>query len=211
MQPKLAGMQETEEQKLEIHQPLEILRSSARRLMDRQIPASAVKLEELYAHIKGAIGDSIDTVSAYVVRSLTLARENLPEGLEEETLRQAQAAVDEVQTELNDALQQVKESFFSASSFQECEARLPNLALFESRLEGSLLRLEQAVAMADDPEHFGPPGFVPVPTISDALEALGESLEHIHRHMRDGDKEPLRQALESIGRAEIGLRAALAE
>ncbi|MFN8610595.1 MAG: hypothetical protein U0931_23850 [Vulcanimicrobiota bacterium] len=204
-------MEETEEEKLEIQQPLEILRSTARRLMDRQIPASSVKLEELYSHIQGAVGDSIENVSQYVTRSLTLARENLPEGLEEETLRQAQAAVEDVQNELNDALQQVKETFFSASSFQECEARLPNLALFESRLEGSLLRLEQTVAMVDDPEHFGPVGFVPVPTISEALEALGESLEQIHLHMRDGDKEPLRQALESIRRAEIGLSAALAE
>lgn len=204
-------MQETEAEKLEIQQPLEILRSSARRLMDRQIPASSTKLDELYAHIKGAVADSLDTVSAYVVRSLTLARENFPEGLEEDTLRQAQASVEEVQQELNEALDQVKQTFFSATSFQECEASLPNLALFESRLEGSLMRLEQAVAMADDPEHFGPPKFVPVPTISDALEALGESLEQIHLHMRDGDKEPLRLALESVRRAEIGLSAALAE
>lgn len=204
-------MHETEAERLEIQQPLEILRSSARRLMDRQIPASANKLEELYSHIKGAIADSVDTVSAYVSRSLLLARENFPEDLDPDTLGAAQAAVEEVQSELQDALSQVKETFFSATSFQECEARLPNLALFESRLEGSLLRLEQAVAMADDPEHFGPPGYVPVPTISDALEALGDSLEQIHRHMHDGSKEPLRRALESVRRAQIGLSAALAE
>lgn len=204
-------MQETEAEKLEIQQPLEILRSSARRLMDRQMPASANKLEELYAHIKGAIADSLDTVSGYVSRALQLARENFPEDLDPEALRAAQSAVEEVQIELQDALQQVKETFFAASNFQECEARLPQLALFESRLEGSLSRLEQAVAMADDPEHFGPPQYVPVPTISDALEALGESLEQIHRHMRDGSKEPLRLALESVRRAQIGLSAALAE
>lgn len=207
----LPVMHETEAERLEIQQPLEILRSSARRLMDRQIPASANKLEELYSHIKGAIADSVDTVSAYVSRSLLLARENFPEDLDPETLGAAQAAVEEVQSELQDALNQVKETFFSATSFQECEARLPNLALFESRLEGSLLRLEQAVAMADDPEHFGPPRYVPVPTISDALEALGDSLEQIHRHMHDGSKEPLRLALESVRRAQIGLSAALAE
>ena len=207
----LPVMHETEAERLEIQQPLEILRSSARRLMDRQIPASANKLEELYSHIKGAIADSVDTVSAYVSRSLLLARENFPEDLDPETLGAAQAAVEEVQSELQDALNQVKETFFSATSFQECEARLPNLALFESRLEGSLLRLEQAVAMADDPEHFGPPRYVPVPTISDALEALGDSLEQIHRHMHDGSKEPLRLALESVRRAHIGLSAALAE
>ena len=205
----LPTMEETEQ--LEIQQPLEILRSSARRLMDRQIPASASKLEELYSHIKGAIADSVDSVNGYVARSLELARENFPDDLDAETLGAAQAAVEEVQTELQDALNQVRETFFSATSFQECEARLPNLALFESRLEGGLLRLEQAVAMADDPEHAGPPKFVPVPTISDALEALGESLEQIHQHMREGSKEPLRMALESVRRAQIGLSAALAE
>ncbi len=205
----LPTMEETEQ--LEIQQSLEILRSSARRLMDRQIPASASKLEELYSHIKGAIADSVDSVNSYVARSLELARENFPEGLDAETLEAVQAAVEEVQAELQDALNQVRETFFSATSFQECEARLPNLALFESRLEGSLLRLEQAVAMADDPEHAGPPKFVPVPTISDALEALGESLEQIHQHMREGSKEPLRMALESVRRAQVGLSAALAE
>lgn len=204
-------MQEAEAEKLEIQQPLDILRSSARRLMDRQIPASASKLEELYAHIRGAVSDSVDTVSEYVGRSLRLAGENMPEGLDDEVLRGAQSMVEQVQRELNDALHQVKETFFAASSFQECEARLPNLALFESRLEGSLLRLEEAVAMVRDPEHFGPPVFVPVPTISDALEALGDSLDQIHRHMRDGSKEPLRLALESVRRAQLGLSAALAE
>ena len=204
-------MQETESEKLEIQQPLEILRSSARRLMDRQMPASASKLEEIYAHIKGAVADSVDTVSGYVTRSLQLARENFPENLEPEVLRAAEAAVEDVQRELQDALSQVKDTFFAATSFQECEARLPNLALFESRLEGGLLRLEQAVDMANDPEFLGPPQYVPVPTISDALEALGESLEQIHQHMRDGSKEPLRLALEQVRRAQIGLSAALAE
>lgn len=204
-------MQETDTEKLEIQQPLEILRSSARRLMDRQMPASTSKLEEIFAHIKGAVADSVDTVSAYVTRSLQLARENFPEDLEPEVLHAAESAVAEVQTELQDALSQVKDTFFAATSFQECEARLPNLALFESRLEGGLLRLEQAVDMANDPEFRGTPQFVPVPTISDALEALGESLEQIQLHMKDGSKEPLRLALEQVRRAQIGLSAALAE
>ena len=205
------SMQETEAERLEIQQPLEILRSSARRLMDRQIPASASKLEELYAHIRGAVTDSVDTVSDYVRRALRLTGENLPEGLDDEVLRNAQLLVEQVHSELTDALGQVKETFFASATFQECEARLPNLALFESRLEGSLLRLEEAVAMVSDPEHFGPPVFVPVPTISDALEALGDSLDQIHRHMRDGSKEPLRLALESVRRAQLGLSAALVE
>jgi hypothetical protein len=153
----------------------------------------------------------VDTVSGYVGRSLRLAGENLPEGLDEEVLRSAQRMIEQVDNELNDALAQVKETFFAAVTFQECEARLPNLALFESRLEGCLLRLEGAVAMVSDPEYFGPPVFVPVPTISDALEALGDSLDQIHRHMRDGSKEPLRLALESVRRAQLGLSAALAE
>ncbi len=202
-----AAMREDDAEKLNIQQPLEILRTSARRLMDRQMP---VRLEELYAHIKGAVADSVETVSGYVGRSLQFARENFPEALDAEAHKAAQAAIEEVQSELQDALCQVKETFFAATSFQECEARLPNLALFESRLEGSLLRLEQAMALVDDPEHFGSPSFVPVPTISDALEALGESLEQIHRHMSDGSKEPLRLALEQVRRAQIGLSAALA-
>jgi hypothetical protein len=204
-------MQETEAEKLEIQQPLEILRSSARRLMDRQMPASASKLEEIYAHLKGAVADSVDTVAGYVTRSLQLAKENFPDTLEPEALQAAEAAVEEVKLELQDALLQVKETFFAATSFQECEARLPNLALFESRLEGSLLRLEQAVDLVNDPEFSAPPSFVPVPTISDALEALGVSLEQIHLHMQDGSKEPLRLALEQLRRAQIGLSAALAE
>lgn len=156
-------MQETKAEKLEI------LRSSARRLTDRQ-PSGASKLEEIYAHLKEAVADSVDTVGGDVPRLLQLAKENFPEDLEPEVLRTAEAAVEEVKAELQDALLPVNDPGFSA-----------------------------------------PPSFVPVLTISDALEALGVSLEQIHLPMQEGSKEPLRLALEQLRRAQIGLSAALAE
>lgn len=162
-------MQETKAEKLEIQRPLEILRSSARRLTDRQ-PSGASKLEEIYAHLKEAVADSVDTVGGDVPRLLQLAKENFPEDLEPEVLRTAEAAVEEVKAELQDAL-------------------LP----------------------VNDPGSSAPPSFVPVLTISDALEALGVSLEQIHLPMQEGSKEPLRLALEQLRRAQIGLSAALAE
>jgi len=189
-------MEETEAERLNIQQPLEILRSSVRRLMDRQIPASPAKLEELYAHIKGAVSDSVATISDYVGLSL---------GLNEELLRGAQLTVEQVNLELDEALHQVKKTFFAATTFQQCQENLPNLALFESRLEESLLRLKEA----GNPTYWGPSMYVPAPTISNVLEALGESLDQIHRHIRDGSKEPLRLALEAVQRAKLGLTTTL--
>lgn len=208
--------EDDEEPKLELQQPLEILRSTVRRLMDRQIPATANKLEEMYAHLKGAIGDSLDRVTSHITRSLELTQDSLSQDLPADAeaaqvVEQARELLGEVQDELKEALGDIKQTFFSANSFQECEARLPNLALFESRLEKSLLRLEEAVAMVDDPELYGGVPFEPAPTITDALEALAQGLEHIQLHLQDGDKAPLRQALESVQRAQQGLVAALAE
>ena len=116
-----------------------------------------------------------------------------------------------MQEELQEALGEIKQSFFAAASFQECEARLPNLALFESRLEKSLLRLEEAVNMVDNPEVFGLSTYLPAPTIPEALESLAEGLDHIHAHLQDGNKEPLRLALEAVQKAQLGLSAALAQ
>ena len=209
-------MSEVEEEQIELHQPLEILRSTARRLMERQIPASATRLEELYAHLKGAVADSLDQVTRHVTQALELTRASLPD--EGEGDQQAAAVVDrahgllsEVQDELEEALGEIKDSFFSAHSFQECEARLPNLALFESRLEKSMLRLEQAVAMVDDPELYGLSAYEPVPSVTDALEALAEGLDHIQQHLVEGDREALKRALESVNKAQLGISAALNE
>jgi hypothetical protein len=206
----------SDHEQLELNQPLEILRSTARRLMERQIPASANKLEEMYAHLKGAVGDSIDQVSTHIARALTLTQENLPQEVAPDSeaglvVEQAQLLLSEVQDELQLALSEVKESFFAANSFQECEARLPNLALFESRLEKNLLRLEQAVSMVDDPELFGLSTYIPSPTIPEALEALAEGLDLIHAHLQAGHKEPLRLALEAVQKAQRGLSAALVD
>lgn len=207
---------EDQNEPLDLQQPLEILRSTARRLMDRQIPASSNRLEEMYSHLRGAVGDVIDLVSQRVSQSLQLARDNQPEvpaeGEAAETVALAQEILTEVQEEMQSALDDIKASFFSATNFQECEARLPDLALFEARLEGSLMRLEQAVQMTDDPELFGsPPGFVPAPSLPEALQHIAEALEHVELHLRDGDKSLIEQALTALGRAQNGLQAALVE
>lgn len=201
---------------LDLQQPLEILRSTARRLMDRQIPASSNRLEEMYSHLRGAVGDVIDLVSQRVSQSLQLARENQPEVPDDseaaETVEMAQEILNEVQEEMQSALDEIKASFFSASNFQECEARLPDLALFEARLEGSLLRLEEALQMTDDPELFGgASGFVPAPSLPEALQHIAEALEHVEQHLRDGDKTLIEHALTALGRAQNGLQAALVD
>lgn len=201
------------EESWELHQPLEILRSTTRRLMDRQIPATSTRLEEMYAHLRGSIGDILDGVARQVSHALQLARENAADedAQTAETIEAAQQLIGEAQEEIEDALTQVKESFFSASSFTELQERLPNLGLFENRLEGAMLRVEQALMMTNDPEVFGAGSFVPAPSVPEALEALAEGLDQIQLHLQDGDKEPLRRALEAVNRAQLGLTAALAD
>lgn len=201
---------------LELKQPLEILRSTARRLMERQIPATRGKLDEMYAHLSGAVADILDGVSEQVSRALVLAQESLPaesevDGEAAQTLEAVEQMLAEVQEEMGEALADIRDTFFAAGSFQECEARLPQLAHFEARLEGSLLRLEQALMMSQDPELFGVVTYEPPVSLSQALEALACGLDELQLHMRDGDREPLRRALEAVQRAQQGLEAALAE
>jgi hypothetical protein len=201
------------EESWELHQPLEILRSTTRRLMDRQIPATSTRLEEMYAHLRGSIGDILDGVGRQVSQALQLARENATDESSQtaETVEAAQQMIGEAQEEIADALAQVKESFFAASTFSELQERMPNLGLFESRLEGAMLRVEEALMMSGDPELFPAGAFVPAPTVPEALEALAEGLDQIQLHLQGGDKEPLRRALEAVNRAQLGLTAALAD
>jgi len=205
---------DVENEPLELRQPLEILRSTARRLMERQIPATKTKLDEMYAHLKGAVGDILEGVSQQVVQAVQLAQDNLP-GDDEvgaeaaETLAVVDQMLSEVQEEMQAALADVQETFFSATSFQECEAQLPNLAHFEARLEGSILRLEQALMMTNDPEIFAPPQYEPPVTLTDAIEALAQGLDEIQLHLQAGDREPLERALAAVNRAHQGLTLAL--
>lgn len=182
--------------------------------MDRQIPATSSRLEEMFAHLKGALMDvvlqSLEQVNAAV--SLTLDTADIEAEGDDEvryTIEDAQARVRQVQEDLDVALDEVQASFFGATSFQECQERLPQLALFESRLQGGLLELEQALMTVVNPELYPARYYLPAPTIPEALEALAQGLEEIHQHLKDGDKEPLRRALESIERAQRGLTAAL--
>lgn len=205
---------DVENEPLELRQPLEILRSTARRLMERQIPATKTKLDEMYAHLKGAVSDILEGVSQQVVQAVQLAQDNLPAddevgGEAAETLAIVDQMLTEVQDEMQAALADVQETFFSATSFQECEARLPNLAHFEARLEGSILRLEQALMMTQDPEIFAPSQYEPPVTLTDAIEALAQGLDEIQLHLKAGDREPLERALEAVNRAHQGLTLAL--
>lgn len=210
-------MADGQEESWELHQPLEILRSTTRRLMDRQIPATSTRLEEMYAHLSGAIGDVLDGVARQVAHALQLAQENLgdaeagPDAEATETIEAAQHMVGEVQQEVVSALAEVKQTFFAAGTFTELQERMPNLALFETRLEGAMLRLEQAIMMTNDPELFPANAFVPTPSVPEVLEALAEGLDQIQLHLQGGDKEPLRRALEAVNRAQLGLTAALAD
>jgi flagellar motor protein MotB len=210
-------MAEVEDEGLDLHRPLEILRTTTKRLLERQIPATSARLDEIYAHLSGAVGDVLDAARQKVVQAVDLARDNLgaeelePESEAAETLQSVQHSMTEAGAEIEAALEQVKASFFSAKSFAELQERLPNLTLFEARLEGAMLRLEEALMIAGDPELFPVSSYVPSPTLSDAVEALAQGLDELSLHMREGDKEALQRALEAVRRAEQGLTAALAD
>lgn len=187
-------------------QPLEMLRSLSQRLLDRQTPTTQSRLDDLYGHLKGAIGDICDQVSRQVGEALTLSRENFPDEAEH-----VQTVVAEVQSEVELALNEVKETFFAARSFQELQNSLGDLSLFESRLHTSMLRLEEAVNLAEQPEIYGGKQFSPPPSLPEAVEHLSLGLEHISAHLKSGEKEPLERALEAVEQAKVGLLAALAE
>ena len=53
-------MAETEFDAERLRQPLTILRDVSQRLLQRQIPSTQGRLDELYSHISGAIADSIN-------------------------------------------------------------------------------------------------------------------------------------------------------
>jgi hypothetical protein len=187
-------------------QPLEMLRTVSQRLLDRQMPATQSRLDELYTHLKGAIGDICDQVTRQVSEALSLSRDNFPEEAE-----QVQQVVSEVQAEVEQALAEVKETFFAARSFQELQANLGDLSLFESRLSTSMLRLEEAVNVAEQPEIYGGKAFEPAPSLTEAVEHLSIGLEHVAAHLKSGEKESLERALEAVEQAQKGLQAALAE
>lgn len=188
--------------------PLNLLRSVSGRLLRREIPLSKDRLDDLYAHIRSAMGEVLDFAHEQVqgsIARLAEATEVLEEGADDPDLSDAITAVladfEVGREQIESGLAMIKETFFSASSFTELEAAQDSLVVAEAQIEEGFAQLETALLRTEDPELLEI-GQSPVkPEVANALDFLADGLEDLRQHLEDGTAQPIRDALKNLDRS----------
>jgi len=199
-----------------LHQPLYLLKDVCARLLNREIPFSASRLEGLYAHIAAAVGEVLDFAGEELQRGFdeleTAARQaenDAPGSPFADSMARFMDDYAHARAEIETGLEEARESFFSAASFADLEGQLGFLELAEGRIEAGLQRLEATLMQAEDPELWTLPGVTTAPELPAALEALSDALQAVTLHMEDGSRAPLADALSSLDKARGILALAL--
>lgn len=190
-------METSNEPNLDLFHPLAILRDTTQRIVHQEVPFTAARLQEYYSHFQGAFADTLEAVRKLCREKLEEARE----GLDEES---ALAGIDQAEADLNQALEEVGSTFFAAQSFQECQDLLPHVELFESRVQTSLLELENLLA-----EVAVVTAFVPPPSVPEAMERVSDGMTRLERYLSEGEPKKLAEAIECLEESLTLLRTAL--
>ena len=197
--------------------PLELLRSVSDKLLRRDIEVSQGRLDGLFAHIQSAVGEVIDYAQNQFDASLEEmagATETLAEEFEEhpEMMAEANEMMEDfeaTQEFIQAGLGRLKETFFSASSFQDLEANQVHLADAEAQLEEGFARLESAILKADNPELFQISETASSDEVATALDSLAEAIEALNVHLEQGHPDQIQTALTHIDQARTVLERAL--
>lgn len=197
--------------------PLDLLRSVGERLRKRDIQFSKTRLDGLFSHIQGAVGEVLDFAQEQFQSSLDQlsdATEEMAEALADDpdAVEQAADLVEDFETgrvHIQEALTTLKQSFFSASSFEELEQRQDDFAIAEAQLEEGFARLELAILKTEDPNLFNISEEASSVEVGTALEALAESIDALNQHLEDGSPEAIESALTYIEQAQWVLERAL--
>lgn len=185
----------------EVLHPVEMLRVIVDRLSDPALPLTSQRLHESFQHLQNAIADTFEGVEQQLSQAFREARQ----GIDTEAARQL---IDEAQREVSEALNEVRESFLSSTSFQDFEQRSPDLQRFEARLEVGLSWLEQAVAMVEVPAAVDPPAALH-PEVLAALDSVSEGVAHLQQHLESADRAWLERAVQALEQGLLGLKRGL--
>ncbi len=197
--------------------PLDLLRSVSERLRKRDIQVSKSRLDGLFSHIQGAVGEVLEFAQEQFQTSLDQlsdATEELAEALDDdpEAVEQAADLIEDFEAgraHIQEALSNLKQTFFSASSFEELEQRQDDFAIAEAQMEEGFSRLEMAILKTEEPDLFNISEEASSVEVGTALEALAESVEALNQHLEDGSPEAIESALAYIEQAQWVLERAL--
>lgn len=199
-----------------LQQPLNVLKDISQKLLQQKIPTTPARLDELYSHLQSIVTDVFDYVETYVEE----AKDKLLEAAgaaqtdesvsdeDREALGAFQEDLNEAQTVLKNALDFGRQTFFSASNFQELQARQTQLLMLETQLESGIQGLEMALMRLDDPELLHYDDSTP-DEIADVIDNLGNALFALEQYMNKNDRTTLQRAYDDVRVAGQTLQALL--
>ncbi len=207
---------ESEEQPVEepIHPdfqaPIRLLRDASAGLLDRRSPISKERVEGLYRHLAGAVGQILESARKQLNEGLDQFREANPEAVGEE-FEQVLEIFREGQERIDDGMRLMAQTFFASTDLASLEANAGALSLAESHIQDGLDRMESALALTEDPTILGQPGPVTAAEVPTALDSLGSCLDQLTVYLEKGQREQLEEAMVHLDQARGLLLRALAQ
>ncbi|MEW6282022.1 MAG: hypothetical protein AB1758_25685 [Candidatus Eremiobacterota bacterium] len=202
-------MEEDDDRQQKLYAPLKMIHDAANSMLDRRTPLSRERVDSLYRHIAGAMGEMLDGTRKQIDDSLASVREAGAALTEQEPdYAPVFQLFDEGREQIQAGLTLMAQTFFSSADVTALERNQGALALAESQIQGGLSRIESALLLADDPNLLASPLVPTAPEIPTALDSLGVCLEVLGRYLEKGERAELEEALTHLDQArELILRA----
>lgn len=200
----------TDEQREErIYAPLRMLREATDRLMDRRTPVSQERLDALYRHIAGSIGEVLENTRGEMDRCFqqvqeagAVAQEDVPD------FAPVFRMFEEGREQISAGMTLMAQTFFSSGDFKALERNQGALGVAETHIMDGLNRIEAALMLSEDPALLGTPPPPTAPQIPNALDALACCLETLSTYLEKGERAQLEDSLGHIDTArELIMRA----
>lgn len=197
--------------------PVKLLKDISQKLLTGGIPAKPARIESLFSHIQGVVGELVEKSFAKLNSALEAAADaNAALAEHGDVDEYARAYLDDFQKgreHVEDGLEIMRDTFFSARNLEDLKDYEEEFKEAEVQLAEGLSRLEQAIAKAEDPELFNLHKAVESEHIEIALTAFEIGLEELTAHMEDGDREHLERVLDQLDviRTQVELAYELSE
>ncbi len=187
--------------------PLRMLKDASTGLLDRRAAVSKERVEGLYRHLAGAVGQVLEAARKQLSDGMDAFKKANPEAMGED-FQEVMGIFQEGQQQIDSGMRLLSQTFFSATDLASLEKNAGVLSIAESQITDGMNRLETALALTNDPTVIGPGGPDTAPEVGTALDSLATCLDCLSEYLKTAERKRLEVALANIDQArELIVRA----
>lgn len=190
--------------------PLRMLKDASTGLLDHRAPVSKERVEGLYRHLAGAVGQILDAARKQLSDGMEQFKEANPEVMGED-FEEVLGIFEQGQAQIDSGMRLLSQTFFAATDLKSLERNAGVLSIAESQIQDGMNRLETALALTDDPTVIGATGPETAPEVGTALDSLSTCLDCLSEYLQSAEREKLEVALVNLDQARQLIVRALAQ